>query len=50
MRDLLRQAGMTESLVEAVVGMSTGLRNGFTPEQPRTFASTTPHHTGQLGI
>lgn len=41
MRDLLRQAGMTESLVEAVVGMSTGLRDGFTPEQPRTFASTT---------
>jgi hypothetical protein len=24
------------------MGMSTGLREGFTPEQPRTAATTTP--------
>jgi uncharacterized protein YbjT (DUF2867 family) len=42
MREILRQAGMTDSLVEAVIGMSTGLRDGFAPEQPRTVHSTTP--------
>lgn len=29
------------SSVGAVLAMSTGLREGFTPEQPRTVASTT---------
>lgn len=38
----LRGAGMGEDLVEAVMGMSTGLRDGFVPEQPRTVQSTTP--------
>lgn len=42
MRNLLRQAGMTDGLVEAVIGMSTGLRDGFVPEQPRTVRTTTP--------
>ncbi|MGW5464233.1 NmrA family NAD(P)-binding protein [Streptomyces sp. NPDC003996] len=42
MRNLLRSAGMTDGLVEAVVGMSTGLREGFVPEQPRTLYTTTP--------
>ena len=42
MRDALRQAGMTDTLIDAVVGMSTGLRDEFTPEQPRTVRSTTP--------
>jgi len=42
MRDLLHQAGMTAGLVEAVIGMSTGMRDGFTPEQPRTAQTTTP--------
>ncbi|MFI6978377.1 NAD(P)H-binding protein [Embleya sp. NPDC050154] len=42
MRDLLHRAGMTDALVEAVLGMSTGLRENFEPEQPRTVRTTTP--------
>ncbi len=42
MRERLRGSGMTDGLVEAVVGMSTGLREGFTPEQVRTVRTTTP--------
>jgi uncharacterized protein YbjT (DUF2867 family) len=42
MRAILRGAGMTRGLVEAVIGMSVGLRDGFVPAQPRTAASTTP--------
>ncbi|MFI9809206.1 NAD(P)H-binding protein [Streptomyces sp. NPDC052301] len=42
MRSLLRASGMTDGLVEAVIGMSTGLRDGFVPEQPRTPHTTTP--------
>jgi uncharacterized protein YbjT (DUF2867 family) len=42
MRDALAGAGMGAGLVEAVMGMSTGLRDGFTPEQLRTPATTTP--------
>ncbi len=42
MRTLLSDSGMTDGLVEAVIGMSSGLRDGFQPEQPRTIASTTP--------
>lgn len=42
MRDLLHQAGMTDGPVEAVLGMSTGLRDDFVPEQPRTIRTTTP--------
>ncbi|CDR14376.1 NAD(P)H-binding protein [Streptomyces iranensis] len=42
MRARLRRAGMAESLVEAVLGMSTGLREDFVPEQPRTLRTTTP--------
>ncbi|MFJ7206167.1 NAD(P)H-binding protein [Streptomyces sp. NPDC098789] len=42
MRTRLREAGMTDGLVEAVLGMSTGLREGFVPEQPRTVRTTTP--------
>ena len=41
MREQLRGAGMTDGLVEAVVGMSTGLREDFMPEQARTVRSTT---------
>jgi len=33
---------MGDSLVEAIVGMSTGTRDDFVPEQPRTVQSTTP--------
>lgn len=30
------------AMADAVLGMSTGLRDDFTPEQPRTIATTTP--------
>ncbi|QKV93374.1 NAD(P)H-binding protein [Streptomyces sp. NA02950] len=42
MRARLHQAGMTDGLVEAVLGMSTGLRENFVPEQRRTVRTTTP--------
>ena len=42
MRGVLRRAGMSPGLVEAVIGMSVGLREGFVPEQPRTVQTTTP--------
>lgn len=42
MRTQLHQAGMTDGLVEAVLGMSTGLREDFRPEQHRTVRTTTP--------
>ncbi|GAA3113432.1 NAD(P)H-binding protein [Streptomyces rectiviolaceus] len=35
-------AGMSPGLATAVLGMSTGLRDGFVPEQPRSIVSTTP--------
>ncbi|NJQ05805.1 NAD(P)H-binding protein [Streptomyces lonarensis] len=35
-------AGMPPALVEALLGMSIGLRDGFVPEQPRSVVSTTP--------
>ena len=42
MRAILRASGMGEGLVEAVIGMSTGLRDGFVPEQTRDLVTTTP--------
>ncbi|WP_256107485.1 NAD(P)H-binding protein [Streptomyces sp. ODS05-4] len=42
MRAMLRSAGLTAAQTEAMVGMSTGLRDGFTPEQPRDPTTTTP--------
>jgi len=41
MREILRGAGMTVGLNGAVMGMPTGLRDGFVPEQPRSLISTT---------
>ncbi|OUC91217.1 NAD(P)H-binding protein [Streptosporangium minutum] len=41
MRATLAGFGMSEAQVEAVVGMSTGLRERFVPEQPRTPVTTT---------
>lgn len=38
----LREAGMGEVAVEGIVGMSTGKRDGFNPEQPRSVLTTTP--------
>lgn len=46
MRRDLAGAGMGPELVEAVLGMSTGLRDGFTPEQPRDATTTTPTTLG----
>lgn len=42
MRQALRAARMPEAMVEAVLGMSTGLRDDFTAEQPRSVLSATP--------
>ncbi|MDJ0380332.1 NAD(P)H-binding protein [Streptomyces sp. G-G2] len=42
MRTQLHESGMTDGLVEAVLGMSTGLREDFAPEQHRTVRTTTP--------
>jgi uncharacterized protein YbjT (DUF2867 family) len=42
LRAALRGAGLTPGVVEGIVGMTAGLRDGFVPEQPRSFASTTP--------
>lgn len=42
MRARLRRTGMTDAQVEAVLGMSTGLRDDFVPEQRRTVRTTTP--------
>lgn len=42
MRAQLRRAGMADGWIEAVVGMSTGLRENFVPEQRRTVRTTTP--------
>ncbi|MGR6919245.1 hypothetical protein ACU635_33790 [[Actinomadura] parvosata] len=36
----LSQSGLTEAQVEAIIGMSSGLRDGFVPEQPRTPETT----------
>ncbi|GAB3618049.1 NAD(P)H-binding protein [Okibacterium endophyticum] len=38
----LRLLGMTEAQVDGVVGMSRGLREGYTPENPRDVLTTTP--------
>jgi uncharacterized protein YbjT (DUF2867 family) len=42
MRAGLRAAGLAEAAVEGVIGMTAGLRDGFTPEQPRSVLTTTP--------
>jgi hypothetical protein len=41
MRAILAGTGMGAGLVEAVMGMSTGLRDGFVPEQQRDITTTT---------
>ena len=42
MRGALRAAGLGDVQVEAILGMSTGLREDFEPEDPRTVLTTTP--------
>jgi uncharacterized protein YbjT (DUF2867 family) len=42
MREALRGAGLGDAQVEGILGMSTGLREDFEPEDPRTVLTTTP--------
>ena len=42
MRQQYLAAGMLPRMADAVLAMSTGLRDNFHPEQPRTLATTTP--------
>lgn len=42
MRRGLIEVGMPEAMADAVLGMSTGLRDGFVPEQERSVVTTTP--------
>jgi uncharacterized protein YbjT (DUF2867 family) len=42
MREALRAVGLGEAQVEAILGMCTGLRGDFEPEDPRTILTTTP--------
>ncbi len=42
MRAALRGGGLPDGAVEAILGMSTGLRDGFVAEQPRDVTTTTP--------
>lgn len=46
MREGLRAVGLTDAQIEALIGMSIGLRQGFVPENPRTFTTTTPTTLG----
>ena len=41
MRDQLAGVGMSPGLVESIMGMSTGLRDDFVPEQSRDVTTTT---------
>ena len=41
-RAALRSAGMSQGAVEGMVGMTAGLRDGFTPELSRDYLATTP--------
>ncbi|WP_311211474.1 MULTISPECIES: NAD(P)H-binding protein [unclassified Arthrobacter] len=41
MREQYLQAGMPPAMADAVLGMSTGLREGFVPEQERSIVTTT---------
>lgn len=47
MRSMMAAGGMAQTRIDAMMGMSIGLRAGFLPEQPRTAISTTP--TGLAG-
>ncbi|GIG69468.1 NmrA family NAD(P)-binding protein [Phytomonospora endophytica] len=42
MRERLTGAGLPPGFADGIMGMSTGLRDGFTPEQERTARTTTP--------
>lgn len=42
MRGVLTGAGLGPGQVDGILGMSTGMRDGFVPEQPRDLITTTP--------
>jgi uncharacterized protein YbjT (DUF2867 family) len=42
LRGALQGAGLGAGVVEGIVGMTAGLRDGFVPEQPRSYVTTTP--------
>lgn len=42
MREMLGSVGLSQAQVEAIVGMSTGIRDDFVAEQARTVRTTTP--------
>jgi len=42
MRQGLIEVGMPDAMADAVLGMSTGLRDGFVAEQERSAVTTTP--------
>ncbi|MBE1537917.1 NAD(P)H-binding protein [Actinomadura algeriensis] len=42
MREQYMHVGMPPAMADAMLGMSTGLRDGFTPEQARSTVTTTP--------
>lgn len=42
MHGMLQGVGMSEAQVDAILRMSTGIRDDFVPEQPRTVRTTTP--------
>lgn len=44
MRERYLEAGMPPGMADAVLGMSTGLRDDFRAEQQRTLQTTTPTH------
>ncbi len=46
MRGMLSNAGFGAKAIDALVGMSTGLRDGLTAEQPRTVRTSTPTPLG----
>lgn len=41
-RSTLASFGMSKAQVDAIVMMTVGIRDGYTPEDPRTAATTTP--------
>jgi uncharacterized protein YbjT (DUF2867 family) len=41
-RSALRELGMLDAQIETIVMMAAGIREDFAPENPRTYATTTP--------
>jgi hypothetical protein len=50
MRQGLRGVGLGEKQIEAMLGMSVGLRENFTPEQKRSVHTMTPSTLGAWAL